>query len=278
MTGVTGSTGATGAAGVTGATGATGELGATGATGVTGATGEVGATGATGVTGATGEVGATGATGVTGATGEVGATGATGATGETGPTGATGATGATGEIGATGPTGPVGGGFIPFASGSSTSTNSDATGAASNIVVATFGSFVGNFTLTGGDTFQFGNGQSYSFIMPISATVRSIYMDVKNLAFTPPGTTNIFPFIVLATAPQGSNTFTFLPETKTVVSTPYIGGTAYAANTVLSGDLINLTVELTAGTKVAIACGFDVTTSNLSASYVFYYTGGIYFG
>ena len=136
-TGPQGATGASGPQGPAGAQGATG-VGATGATGAQGVAGTQGATGAIGATGA----GATGATGpqgpagpgggATGATGPQGTAGSAGAAGATGATGA-GATGATGAQGATGPQGPAGSGS---AWNFRTVTNTDATAAAGDFIIA----------------------------------------------------------------------------------------------------------------------------------------------
>ncbi|MCU4716172.1 hypothetical protein OCE25_28405, partial [Bacillus cereus] len=185
----------------------------------------------------------------------------TGATGVTGPTGDTGATGVSNSI-------------IAFDTGNSTATSSNAAGASSSIIVSSFGDFSPAFTLTAG-TFSFSAGEANSFIMPYDAIIVSIYMSATNLAFTPPTPTNIFPYVAIATAPSGSNTFTIIPSTKTVVSAPYVGGVAYPANTIFSGSLTGLNISVAAGTRVAIVCGFDVTLGNLAASYIFYYTGGI---
>ncbi len=138
--GATGPQGATGASGPQGPAGAQGATGA-GATGATGAQGVAGTQGATGAIGATG-AGATGATGpqgpagpgggATGATGPQGTAGSAGADGATGATGA-GATGATGAQGATGPQGPAGSGS---AWNFRTVTNTDATAAAGDFIIA----------------------------------------------------------------------------------------------------------------------------------------------
>ncbi|MEC0026332.1 hypothetical protein P4L02_33075, partial [Bacillus cereus] len=177
--------------------------------------------------------------------------------------------------GPTGPTGVTGSNsIIPFATGNSVATTSNAAGASASIIVSGFGDFTPAFTLTAG-TFSFSAGEAESFIVPYDATIINIYMSATNLAFTPPTPTNIFPYVAIATAPSGSNTFTIIPATKTVVSAPYVGGVAYPANTILSGSLTGLNIPITAGTRVAIVCGFDVTLGNLAAAYIFYYTGGI---
>lgn len=141
-----------------------------------------------------------------------------------------------------------------------------------------FGNFSPAITITGGTTFSFPSGEAFSFVMPFDATINGIYMSATNLAFTPPSGQQIFPYVALATAPPGSNTFTLLPETQTFVDTPYVGGTAYPANTILSGSLTGIAVPIAGGTRVAIVCGFETTGSPLAASYLFYYTGGISLG
>ncbi len=130
-------------AGAQGATGATGPTGSQGATGPQGPAGS-GATGAQGPAGPTGSQGATGPQGPAGS----GATGATGPQGPVGPGGgATGPQGPAGEQGATGPQGPAGSGATgatgpqgPAGSGSSwnfrTVTNTNATAAAGDFIIA----------------------------------------------------------------------------------------------------------------------------------------------
>jgi len=83
------------------------------------------------------------------------------------------------------------------------------------------------------------------------------------------------PYIVLATAPNGSNTFTLLMDTKTPTTEDYINGSIYPANRILSATQNNINRVVEGGTRVAIACGIDTARISLSQIYLFYYTGGI---
>ncbi|MUK87754.1 hypothetical protein GMD78_04975 [Ornithinibacillus sp. L9] len=137
-------------------------------------------------------------------------------------------------------------------------------------MVSGFGNFSPAISITDGSTFSFPAGDAYSFIMPFDSIIESIYMSVTNLAFTPPAGQEIFPYVALATAPSGSNTFTLIPETQTFVDTPYVGGTSYPANTILSGSLPGIDVPISEGTRIAIVCGFETTGSPLADTYLFY--------
>ncbi|WP_222124494.1 hypothetical protein [Paenibacillus xylanexedens] len=257
---------------VNGATGVTGATGETGATGVTGATGE---TGATGVTGATGE---TGAAGVTGATGEAGATGVTGATGETGAAGVTGATGEAGATGVTGVTGTGAGGIVPFAVAPDTLLlAADSAGNPSNVMLTYYAGHSGTqYALTGNQfSFGAGNNQQYSFTMPYDATLNSIYATFSNwAAFTPNG--NVYPFVVIATAAAGSNTFTLQSDSQVESDTPFTNGISQTENTLLSGSATNINLNISAGTRVAICCAYRTEGATAATSYYFFYSGAIH--
>jgi hypothetical protein len=123
------------------------------------------------------------------------------------------------------------------------------------------------------DTFSFASTNAHSFVMPRDVIVESIYMTVANLAFTP--ATTVTPYIILATAPSNSNSFTLLQATLTPVATPYIQGTAYAVNTIMPGFLNSVGVMITAGTRVAIVGGMTTAGGVQAQSLPFYFTGGI---
>ncbi|MEC5308655.1 spore surface glycoprotein BclB, partial [Bacillus thuringiensis] len=238
----------------------------------TGVTGDTGPTGPTGVTGDTGPTGPTGDTGVTGPTGDIGPTGDTGVTGDTGPTGPTGVTGDTGPTGPTGVTGGAGG-IITFATNAGGTVTTDVNGNSAGIIVSGFGGFNGTYTLTAG-TFSFASGNALSFIAPADIVITDIYMSVVGVLFTFPTPENTSPYVALATAPPNSNSFTIDLSTKTIVSTPYPPGLT-PANTVLSGNLMNLNKSISAGTRVAIVCGMDIANAIAPRAYLFFFTGGI---
>ena len=268
--GLPGITGATGTTGITGATGATGATGLTGATGITGATGPTGPSGADGLPGITGATGATGVTGATGATGLTGATGITGATGPTGPSGAdglngvTGATGATGVTGATGATGTGGSFFVPFSTGrTDVSTPSvDAVGESLYIAVSGFGYSGRHIELNSPNGTAFtpiAPDDWHMFTIPEDMVIRKIRASVINgemLDLT--AVNNLVPYLVLATAPPDSKSFTFLGATY-FNTDPFLGSTFHDAyETTVSGESADLEVFITQGTQIMICLGLKI--------------------
>ena len=284
-TGLQGETGPTGLQGETGPTGPQGETGPTGPQGETGPTGPQGETGPTGLQGETGpagpqgETGPTGSQGETGPTGPQGETGPTGLQGETGPTGLQGETGPTGPQGETGPTGDTASAIvIPFSTGTDTGNPStNAAGEPAQVQIVSFSGHSNSISLTG-NTFVLptGNGYQFAFVMPYDAVVKSIYLTCSNWAdFTPPAGASVYPFVMLATAPLGSNSFTLLTATETITGTPWIGGAVIPAGTILSGSRLNIDVSIAAGSRVAISCAYRITGTPSAQSYYFYYAGGI---
>jgi len=228
FTGVTGSAGLKGATGATGLVGATGPsggpIGTTGSTGPTGAT-EVGLTGLRGETGSRGETGLpgqngvdgeigpqgpTGSTGVNRVTGVGGTTGSKGATGSTGADGVTGATRTTGATGATGVTGVTGAAsIIPFASRTTITMSSDATGAAlTGSIVGASASFSGISANAGTINLASGALANYAFSMPRAGTITSFAAYFSTTTPLTLGSATVFvtAWVWVSTAP--SNIFT----------------------------------------------------------------------
>ncbi|ARV91369.1 hypothetical protein P4J32_27740 [Bacillus cereus] len=141
------------------------------------------------------------------------------------------------------------------------------------IIVSGFGASNGTYNLTS-DTFSFASGEALSFIAPDDVVITDIYMSVVGVAFNFPGTETTFPYVALATALPDTNSFTIDLSTKTVVSAPYTPGST-PANTVRSGQLVNLNIPISAGTRVAIVCGMDIQNAAVARSYLFFFTGGI---
>jgi len=191
------------------------------------------------------------------------------------PTGATGSTGATGATGDTGP-GTI---FIPFATGDETSApRTNATGAPTEIQIVGFGDRSNRIPLSGnGFTLPTGNGVQFAFAIPRQAIVQSIYFTSSNWApFTPINGAAVTPFVVLATAPLGSQIFTILENTQTIASSSWTGtGSQLPAGTTLSGFRTNINVMIPAGMRVAICCAYQITGNPSVTEYFFYYSGGI---
>jgi hypothetical protein len=169
---------------------------------------------------------------------------------------------------------------IPFATGIDTSNPStNAAGEPTQIQIVSYGGHSNSITLTG-NTFTLppGNNYQFAFALPYDAILKSVYFTSTNwAAFTPPAGANIYPFVVLATAPLGSNTFTLLTATETASNTPWIGGASIPAGTALSGSQLDIDVPIAAGSRVAICCTYRITGTPSAQSYYFYYSGGILF-
>ena len=198
-----------------------------------------------------------------------------GATGATGSSGATGAIGPTGNTGSAGPasTASI---FIPFASGrGAPNTNTNAAGQSTSVYAFGFGERTDGAITLVSNTFSFADTSAFSFVVPDDATVETIYMTATNLRFTP--ATNVNPYIILATASRNSNTFTLRQVTKTPTEIQYSQNILYPTNTILYGSNTNINMTIPAGTRVAIACGFNTQGGTPAQGYMFYYTGGILF-
>lgn len=189
----------------------------------------------------------------------------------TGATGTTGATGATGESGGGGS-----GGIIVFTNQNTTGLTTNATGQSTNVFLVNFSNRSNPYALTG-NTFSLPAGDNqYSFTMPYDANIVNIYANFVNAGtFTPSAGANVYPYVILATAPSNSNIFTFIPETETEAAIPFVGGTSHPANTVLAGSSTDINYTIPAGTRVAICCVQENTGTTYSSPYLFYYSGGI---
>ena len=259
-TGATGATGPAGAVGDLGATGATGPVGATGAVGSTGAIGPVGAAGAVGATGATGSVGAAGVVGSTGATGPAGATGDPGATGATGATGPTGAAGAAGSTGATGATGPAGtGAIIPFASGTPVTLTTIAGGLVGTTGLVSFGSNLSGVSIVGG-TIDLTSLTDYAFSVPRNGTITSLaaFFSTTAALSLVGSTITITAQLYESTTP--SNTFTPMAGAVATLAPALTG--ILAIGTISSGLTSDLSIPVTAGTRLLLV--FSATAAGLS--------------
>ena len=97
----------------------------------------------------------------------------------------------------------------------------------------------------------------YMFAMPMDGILRGFNFNVTNGgALTP--TSDITPYVVISTAPPGSRTYTFLNESLTNASEPFLNGTLYPVFTkTIPGESVELNIPLAKGTQVAITLGIN---------------------
>ena len=198
---------------------------------------------------------------------------------ETGPTGPT---GPQGEIGPTGPQGDSSpAAVIPFSSGSDTSNpHTNASGEPTEVQLVSFSGHSSNIQIAeNAFALPTGNNYQFAFAMPYNAVVKSIYLTCANWAdFTPPPGALVYPFVMLATAPINSNSFTLLTATQTETTGSWVGGVNNPAGTTLSGSRVDIDVPIPAGSRVAICCTYRITGTPSAQDYYFYYAGGILLG
>jgi len=115
--------------------------------------------------------------------------------------------------------------------------------------------------------------------MPKDATLKGINMNVTNGVALASGKANISPYVVIATAPPTSRTFTFINETITPSNEDFPNGVSNSAYTkTVAGESPELNVHLTKGTQVSIV--FGITTSGsgtLAQGNYMICSGGLWF-
>ena len=112
--------------------------------------------------------------------------------------------------------------------------------------------------------------------MPYKGTLQNIYVNfATSSVFTPPAESMFFPFVAVATAPLGRNTFTMQQISMTSALTSYMGGTTYAAGYNSYGFSTNLDMEISAGTQVAILGGWYCTGAVSAQTTDLYMNGGL---
>jgi hypothetical protein len=195
-----------------------------------------------------------------------------------GNTGAAGPAGAPGPQGIQGDTGPAGVSainIIPFASGTNANTvSTNSSGATSRVVTIGYGN---SHSITTSSPTQFTLNAAnnwYSFTMPRSGTIDSIYGNVATIAtWTPTGT--VRPYFAVAVATAGSNYFTIAPSSVTLVFQAYIEGTSYPAYTTRITSATGLGINVGAGSRIMIVGGIQTSGGTLTQTLSFSYTGGV---
>ena len=267
--GYTGLRGEPGCPGSPGPRGNPGPMGFPGAQGIPGPKGERGAQGCPGppgpegvqgLPGPPGCPGSPGLQGIEGREGPQGLQGARGCPGPEGPQGEQGEQGIRGVTGATGATGPSGVSvsemFVPFCFG-----NGNVSLKSGRVVLCGFGSHSEHsFPLSDGGFLMSEN--AHSFVLPCSVKVGAISADFVNER-------NCEPYVILATAPLGSDLFTLIPATETrkcrAVTEP-------PESVELSETS---TVEIAANSRVAICCGVRGYDEEYE-EYTVFCSGGIF--
>ena len=116
----------------------------------------------------------------------------------------------------------------------------------------------------------------YMYTMSTDAILRGITFNVTNAAILDIDAT-VSPYVVIATAPSESKTFTFVDETLTYASASYLGGVVYPEfDTMIAGSSVALNVPLTQGTQVAITFGITTTGTALTQSVPLIMTGSLF--
>lgn len=119
---------------------------------------------------------------------------------------------------------------------------------------------------------------AFPFVIPTDTTLIAIYGSYSPVvAFIP--ATNITLYTAIATAPENTTVFTIVSESITPASQAFMYTVTYPANTPVSGSNTGLNIPLTAGTRVAIVCGFT-TEAGVGApaqALPFSYTGSMLF-
>jgi len=282
LQGPDGPIGSTGVNGSNGATGLVGPIGLTGATGITGALGSVGNQGPVGIIG---PIGVTGQTGLSGLSGQTGAQGPIGATGGLGSVGLTGVTGAVGSVGATGPLMPAGY-LLPFATPNNNgSCNTTSAGYAQNLYPICWTQQANSINLASivtpplnGLTCTIPNANDayiMQFTTATNMTIQNIYATFDSVSSITIATgTNVYPFVIIGTAPTSSNVFTMITSTLTPVLTPYTGSVASGTNNLAMK--LNINYSIPPLTQVMIFYGAYTTGTTNTTSYNFYVNGSIY--
>ena len=127
-----------------------------------------------------------------------------------------------------------------------------------------------NFTPTVGDDW-------YMFTLPADLTITKIMASVVNgVALDLSAYNDLIPYIVIATAPRGSKTYSFVSETY-FETEPITGGVSYPIYTsIVSGESNDISVTLTKGTQAIICLGLKMPASpSLALAPLMAFNGGI---
>ena len=190
--------------------------------------------------------------------------------------------GATGPIGPTGPAGTGGSFILPFSTGYTAiaTPTTNAAGQSLRVAVAGYGESGLNIALTApnGSTFSPTVADDwYMFTLPSDVIITKIVASVVNgAAFDLNAYNNLVPYIVIATAPANSKSFTFVPETF-FDTAPFLGGQIHPVHgTTVSGESGELNVVLTKGTQVMICLGLRMPVGpSLALAPTMGFNGGI---
>ncbi|WP_373458178.1 exosporium glycoprotein BclB-related protein [Paenibacillus harenae] len=180
--------------------------------------------------------------------------------GPPGPAGAVGPTGPTGPPGPTGSAGTAGGDtIIPFASGTSVSSNNAPDGSPSSVGLVGFGTSRSDVPVTGGSIDLTGNNLGFllnlAFAVPRDGTITSISVTFSNTIPHDFGATILTLRAEMWSAPATSNVFT--PTGAGVDLSPPQTGTVSLGD-ISTGSAV-LAVPITLGTRLVLVISHRIT-------------------
>jgi len=115
-------------------------------------------------------------------------------------------------------------------------------------------------------------GSTYSFAVATDISLVNIQAEVYVVSNYSTSAYNTSPYVALAVAPPGSDTFKVLPETITTIATQ----NSYSINTVLYNSQENIEVSIEKGSRVLIIGGHtNDSDSTRSTTTAFRFSGGI---
>lgn len=176
---------------------------------------------------------------------------------------------------------PYTGSLIPFATGAGkVDLLKSNDGWATNVIFAGYGSSSSAVSITSsGFTLPSGDGFFYPISLARDIKIKSIHFTTANYdAFNPGAGAKVIPYIMLAVANQGENSFHFLQETKVAVTTPWLGGSQIPENSTRYGFKENINQIIPLGARLVICCAFDMEGGNppwIPGGYYLYYSGSV---
>lgn len=118
------------------------------------------------------------------------------------------------------------------------------------------------------------SGSTYAFAVATDISLVNIQAEVYVVSNYSTSAYNTSPYVALAVAPPGSDTFKVLPETITTIVTQ----NSYTINTVLYNYRENIEVSIEKGSRILIIGGHtNDSASTRSTTTAFRFSGGIAF-
>jgi hypothetical protein len=164
--------------------------------------------------------------------------------------------------------------LIPFASGTNANiAGTNSSGETTRVVLVGHGNSSSRTTSSPTQFDLTATNNWYCFSMP-QGMIDSIYGDVSTVAAWTPSS-NVTPYLAIATAAAGSNRFTIVQSTITPVSQTYAQGTAYPIYTTRVVSATGLDLRVAAGTRIMVVGGIQTSGGTQAQALPFSYTGGV---